>query len=328
MRRSPTSTTRTGRGLTRTLSTPLVLGWVVALWIASLVLPSPFAGGQGDAAFAKYEQVPRGTACPAGTSAVGDVTFDGIVGGEPYAIDATFCQPFGFVPVTDQTQCDLASTVLPGDLIVYFPQMPLCASDGVPLPAELSCGPLPRAFGPGFYQGEEIGFGGCLVPLLVPGAAQSVGSGSAGVPVCIESELVQRSSTAAGLSVGGTFHEGGVRYLIATGAPTCQFHCADGFDTNCDGKLGDYCPTGLDLRTVRDVGLCLASLAPAPQSGVARVASVPANSATNVFAVQLPIAPAGPQIAHTGAESAMLAYVGTSLIAFGSFVLGIRRRLA
>lgn len=59
-------------------------------------------------------------------------------------------------------------------------------------------------------------------------------------------------------TVGSQVSIGGSTYLITTGKPTCDFGCLDGFDANCDGRIGDYCRVGLNRTSVSDVGTCLA----------------------------------------------------------------------
>jgi hypothetical protein len=114
---------------------------------------------------------------------------------------------------------------------------------------------------------------------------------------------VQTDAAAASLRVGNTFRgSDGVRYLVVTGEASCSFNCDMGADANCDNVLGDYCPVELDLSKVRDVGVCLAALTPAP---------VPAAAPPTAQ----PSADAG--LAHTGSET-MLADAGLGFIALGA----------
>lgn len=108
-----------------------------------------------------------------------------------------------------------------------------------------------------------ISGGQCLRVVLVQaefahddhGVARSV------TPVCVETQLVQ--DNAAGQSVGAQFGIDGRDYLITTGG-NCSFNCVQGWDINCDGKLGDFCPSEYDLTKVGEVGLCMADKGIAP----------------------------------------------------------------
>lgn len=77
--------------------------------------------------------------------------------------------------------------------------------------------------------------------------------------ICIESRLVQNHPDADSLAAGSqiTSKYNKKSYLIITGGPTCTFNCVNGFDINCDGKLGDFCPVEFDRNTVRGAGQCL-----------------------------------------------------------------------
>ena len=74
--------------------------------------------------------------------------------------------------------------------------------------------------------------------------------------VCVESQLVQEH--AAGQNVGDLFTLDGTSYLIITGR-SCSF--------NCDGKLGDFCPTEYDRAKVAGIGQCMAAKGIAPTTG-------------------------------------------------------------
>lgn len=89
--------------------------------------------------------------------------------------------------------------------------------------------------------------------------AQSTNNGT----VCIESNFVQNHPKAATMAVGSqiTTANGANSYLIITGGPTCTFNCVGGFDIDCDGKLGDFCPVEFDRNSVRGAGQCLDWLA-------------------------------------------------------------------
>ena len=81
------------------------------------------------------------------------------------------------------------------------------------------------------------------------------------IPACIESDLVQKHSGARRKSVGDSFTRKGLTYLIVSGSPTCQFDCFEGFDMNCDGKLGDFCSSEHDRSSVLGIRNCLKELA-------------------------------------------------------------------
>ena len=143
---------------------------------------------------------------------------------------------------------------------------------------------------------------------------------ASGTPVCIESALVQSDPAAASLGVGNNFTgtDDNVFYRIISGAPTCSFNCLDGFDANCDGKLGDVCPVELNLSSVKGAKACLELHAAASNP------SVPA------LPVAAPVAPAPaaipvPGLATTGTDTDSLLRAGLALIAAGTTALGIRR---
>jgi len=142
--------------------------------------------------------------------------------------------------------------------------------------------------------------------------------------VCIGGATVQGDPAAASMSVGNVY-EGtdGSRHLITTGAPLCSFNCADGFDANCDGVRGDYCPPGLDLSRVSDVGTCLAAL----DAAAAAAADAPSAKIADASSAAPAAATSGAALAHTGNEAAALAVIGGSMLAAGTMVLGLRRKL-
>lgn len=86
--------------------------------------------------------------------------------------------------------------------------------------------------------------------------------GRATTPVCIETDLVQAQNPS--LKTSNIFRDNDTVYLIISSGPTCEFNCYNGWDINCDGKLGDFCPSGLNLNLVGDVGKCLASIGTSP----------------------------------------------------------------
>lgn len=133
---------------------------------------------------------------------------------------------------------------------------------------------------------------------------------------CIASDTVQGDPAAASMGVGNVYEgSDGSRHLITTGGPSCKFNCAMGFDINCDGVRGDYCPPGLNLSRVSDVGKCIASFA--NQDGAAAAAAAGTGGG---------IADVG-ALAHTGNESNALAFMGAGLLSAGATLLGLRRRV-
>lgn len=130
--------------------------------------------------------------------------------------------------------------------------------------------------------------------------------------LCIENDLVQ--ANAQGQRVGNVFTGPPDRILIATGAPSCSYNCLDGFDVNCDGKIGDFCPVELDREAVADVQPCLDALNPAP----------PEEQSVPVEPVAIVIGSGS--LAHTGADTDALAHLGTALLGAGAVALGAARR--
>lgn len=104
----------------------------------------------------------------------------------------------------------------------------------------------------------------CLIPLYYSGTFFAPAPADAMQPICIEDPRVLGNEALQSLSPGSTFTgSDGLEYLIHTGAPTCQFNCAGGFDANCDGTFGDYCSSEIDTSTVGGVKACIESLAEA-----------------------------------------------------------------
>ena len=133
------------------------------------------------------------------------------------------------------------------------------------------------------------------------------------VPVCSEHERVQSDPALASAGVGTEFRDNGVLYQIATGAG-CSFNCVDGFDINCDGKLGDVCPAELNLNRVADVATCLARFAPTePEPAPVSPAAVEAGDDTEAA------------LAFTGTDTT-LATAALALIGAGATLCGITRR--
>lgn len=80
------------------------------------------------------------------------------------------------------------------------------------------------------------------------------------IPTCINSAMVQNDPALAALSLGVPYRDSAGTSRILISGQECNFDCADGFDINCDGKIGDFCDSSFDLDTVHGVGQCLAQL--------------------------------------------------------------------
>ena len=133
--------------------------------------------------------------------------------------------------------------------------------------------------------------------------------------VCSEHERVQSDPALASAGVGTEYRDNGVLYQISTGAG-CSFNCVDGFDINCDGKLGDICPPELNLNRVADVATCLARFAPTepqPEPVPVSPAAVAAGDDTEAA------------LAFTGTDTT-LATAALALIGAGATLCGITRR--
>lgn len=151
------------------------------------------------------------------------------------------CTPTGYVPIgSDVALCQETDDFFVDDWCTYD-QARVCSSSRSSI---------------GFNQ--PIRGGMCVRPALVlekfaPGSGAALRSVTA---VCVESQLVQEH--AAGQNVGDLFTLDGTSYLIITGR-SCSF--------NCDGKLGDFCPTEYDRAKVAGIGQCMAAKGIAPTTG-------------------------------------------------------------
>lgn len=77
------------------------------------------------------------------------------------------------------------------------------------------------------------------------------------VATCITSPVVQNDDSLGALTVGTVFTDSaGIARVLVTGED-CNFDCDMGFDINCDGIRGDFCPTEYDRKTVAGAGKCL-----------------------------------------------------------------------
>ena len=181
--------------------------------------------------------------CPAG------YTPNGYMSGNVYG-----CKPSGYNRVVGNNAAACADATTVGPFRASIVQG-WCTFDGV--------GPCNNYF-------TVPVSGGCISPVLILDGYNAPGSTDPNnappldlaTQICIESDLVQKEGM--GLSVGGRFWYNGVQYEITTGAPFCGFNCYDGFDINCDARLGDFCAVELDRWKVNDVATCLlASSTPA-----------------------------------------------------------------
>lgn len=126
-------------------------------------------------------------------------------------------------------------------------------------------------------------------------------------PVCIESDMIQTLENAAHMRVNGELTaDAYVTYFIQSGAG-CTFNCEMGFDVNCDGKLGDYCPVEIDRDSVTGAGECIA---------LSLVETDPASP---------PIVDMPTTLAHTGSETS-IAMTGFWLVGTGATVMTVVRR--
>lgn len=94
-------------------------------------------------------------------------------------------------------------------------------------------------------------------------AAQAQGGEPMFFPsACIESTHVLDDPAAQGEGVGATFINSvtGWEYFINSGGPTCSINCMNGWDFNCDGKIGDFCPVEFNRDRVSGAAACLAAL--------------------------------------------------------------------
>jgi hypothetical protein len=142
---------------------------------------------------------------------------------------------------------------------------------------------------------------------------------SHGSPTCVEADVVQTSPEAADLQAPNDFRHGDSHYLIIAGAPTCRNFCAASSILKC--APADTCPNHLNLLKVSGVKTCLEALAPPAEAA----AGTGGGDATLPIAV--PAASTSTGLAHTGAESAVLALLGTALIAFGAATMATHTRI-
>lgn len=160
---------------------------------------------------------------------------------------------------------------------------------------------------------------GSVAYRLGPVGCNDVSSGA--VPLigqtalCIEDDYVQ--ATAQGARVGSVVTGPAGRVVIATGAPSCTFNCLDGFDLNCDGTIGDFCPVELDRTLVENVQPCLDAANPPATPEPAPAAAAP-------LAIPVGSVP----LAHTGSETDLLSLIGVTMLGSGGLALVAARRRA
>lgn len=293
--------------------TVVLLLAAVSLLLSLSVTSAPTAEAQAPVVYDAPFNVGPGGACPAGTAFIGTVDASPF----PASIDGNYCQQHGFSPIQSEPSC-LAS---PGG--VWFGVAGgagTCAIGGwsaPPSPASGADCQAPFVFGFGTAPGAPGPANWCLIQLYSNEGGALITS--AGAPVCIESQFVM--DYAGDGQVGTQFEAGGQRYLIHYGPPTCKVNCEDGFDFNCDGKLGDYCPVELDLNTVAGVKACIDAMA-TPEVVVEAVDVV-----HEVDAYPVGAAGGGGGLAHTGSTSSVLVFAGAGLVAFGALSMGVRRKL-
>lgn len=191
--------------------------------------------------------------------------------------------------LTTQVQCEAAGGLWRADLAP-----PTCLGLDVPL----------SSFGNGVCPpGLATHGASCIVPLRTRHA------GNIYKPICIEDSMLQGDAAFADLRINSEIqNDASTAYFIQSGAG-CTFDCADGFDANCDGKFGDYCRVEIDRKSVAGAGQCIAEAGPAVQPLPPVLVEVPTT------------------LAHTGAETSVIAFIGLGLTAFGATAMGARRRL-
>ncbi len=145
--------------------------------------------------------------------------------------------------------------------------------------------------------------------------------------------------TAILLAIGGALF---APTADAQGAPTCQLFFGDlmleiPLDTDTDLAFAQPAGDSAELRPMDDYYLhyydCADALAyPGPFTNMPTVPLSPYAAAVSITAAPQPVAvtaaAATPALALSGSETAVLAYLGTGLVAFGAFALGIRRGTA
>ena len=299
----------------------LIIIAALSMMLAIIFVAPPSADAQGRQFF---RDVPIAVAADLGVPCdpIGTVT-------DPAAPNpGEYCRAVGFVPVTSLAICQEASALFE-TLYLFDNPTSTCYVEG--FGTSNPCEP-PTVFTDGTDQvltdGQPFSFVGCNFPLLVmdsavqppppPPPASMRGFEPTQAVACIESAEIQSDPGAAELSLGQIFSaETGLRTMIISGAPTCEF-------------TGAGCDASLNLFEVSDVGTCLAALA-AAEAAVAEeaVAEVTVEVNPSVPAAQ---AVAVQELALTGEEhefgaafAGALVGTGVSILAFGR-LLHIRRK--
>jgi hypothetical protein len=114
----------------------------------------------------------------------------------------------------------------------------------------------------------------------------------------------------------------------AQGAPTCDLFPDYHLMANAEPDTGENTTGSAEGRVLVDCADAVAY--PGPFTNMPTVPLSPHAAANGIVAappqpVTAPAAEPTPGLAHSGSEIAVLAYLGTGLVAFGAFALGIRR---
>ena len=132
--------------------------------------------------------------------------------------------------------------------------------------------------------------------------------------------------TAILLAIGGALF---APTADAQGAPTCPRVYHEEMAQPTPGPANE---TRGEAAATAKVDCADAAAYPGPFTNMPSVPLSPYAAANGITAAPqpapAPAAPAGSGLAHSGSETAVLAYLGTGLVAFGAFALGIRRGTA
>lgn len=218
-----------------------ILMAALSMLLTATVVSTPDAEAHAVGGSFTHAQSMFGTTCPSGSTPSGPII-------EQFGRPVISCAPDGYTPVgTDAELCSEAPGARQVEGVCSYDRAVSCGTRG------------------GFTY--PVASGLCVRPTLIliseldahlaEKAAEAAKNNPLilGTQICIEDERVQEN--AQGLKVGNRFLSDGVSYEIVTGGSYCSFNCENGYDVNCDGKLGDFCPAEYDLSKVTDVGLCL-----------------------------------------------------------------------
>jgi len=216
-----------------------VLAAAMSMLLTATMLSSPDAEAHAaDGVFTHAQTVERST-CPSGFTQSGPAS-------EFFGRRLISCAPNGYSPVgTDAELCSEAPGARQVEGVCSYDAAVVCnsrAGFNYPVPSGLCVRPtLVTDAELAAHLAEKKALEGKALDLATL--------------ICIEDDRVQEN--AAGMAVGDRFFSDNVQWEIVTGGSFCSFNCAGGYDANCDGKLGDFCPVEYDLSRVADVGLCL-----------------------------------------------------------------------